>query len=88
MRPGRARTIVIAALASLAFVVAPTTVHAKDGLELYGDIAQIAIPVLAGGTSLVKEDYDGTLQFAVGTTVTIGAGEQRVTELKLEKRGS
>ncbi len=53
-------------------LLAPGLARAKSGLELYGDIAQFAIPGLAGVTSLVKKDYDGTVQLIVGTGVTLG----------------
>ena len=43
----------------------------KSGLELYGDIAQIAIPGFAGVASLYRKDYDGALQLAVGTSATL-----------------
>jgi hypothetical protein len=33
-------------------LLAPGTAHAKSGLELYGDIAQLAIPGLAGVSCL------------------------------------
>ena len=57
---------------ALAVLFEPLPASAKSGLELYGDIVQIAIPAFAGATSLYRQDYDGTLQLAVGTTVTIG----------------
>ena len=53
------------------FLRAPEA-SAKGGLELYGDIAQVALPVFAGGVSLVKEDYAGTAQLMVGTGITLG----------------
>lgn len=46
--------------------------QAKSGLELYGDIFQVAIPGLAGVASLATKDYDGTLQLVVGTGLTLG----------------
>ena len=59
--------LVLATLASSSIVRA-----GNDGLELYGDIGQIAIPVLAGGVSLYKEDYEGVVMLATGTGVTMG----------------
>ncbi len=53
-------------------VVAPDTSQAKGALELYGDVAQVAIPTFAGITSIVKRDKDGVIQLAVGTTLTLG----------------
>lgn len=66
----RAARVLFAALVLAIFVPPPAS--AKGGLELYGDIAQIAIPGLAGVASLAKRDYDGTLQLLVGTGLTIG----------------
>jgi len=66
---GRRRAALLVVLACL---IGPAPASAKSGLELYGDIAQVAIPGLAGVASLVKKDYDGTLQLVVGTGLTLG----------------
>lgn len=46
----------------------------KSAFETYGDVTQIALPVAAGLTSLVKGDYQGlkqfTYSFAVAMAVT------------------
>ena len=55
-----------------ALVAAPSASQAKGALEIYGDVAQLAIPAFAGLTSVVKRDKDGVIQFAVGTTLTLG----------------
>lgn len=67
-RGGRLLALVVLLGGSLV----PLPASAKGGLELYGDIAQIAIPGLAGVASLAKKDYDGTLQLVVGTGLTLG----------------
>lgn len=38
-------------------------VQAKSTFETYGDIGQLAIPLIAAGISLGQEDYDGLKQF-------------------------
>lgn len=50
----------------------PGAARANDALELYGDIAQIAIPTFAGAVSIAKKDGAGVAQLLVGTGVTIG----------------
>jgi len=75
----RNRSVRFAALlGAFLLLFSPAESQAKGGLELYGDIAQVAIPVFAGGTSLWKRDKDGFIQLAVGTGVTLGT----VTALK------
>lgn len=66
---GRGRPALLVVLVCL---LGSTPASAKSGLELYGDIAQVAIPGLAGVASLAKKDYDGTLQLVVGTGLTLG----------------
>ena len=58
----------LAAIALLLLGVA----SAKGALEIYGDVAQFAIPGLAGMTSIAKRDKAGAAQFVVGTVLTLG----------------
>ena len=44
----------------------------SDGLETFGDIAQIAIPAIALVASVAKGDYLGAAQLGVTTGVTLG----------------
>lgn len=69
------RLVLVAALALVSATAPPAAapVRAADALEVYGDVAQIAIPLFAGATSLVKRDGSGVAQLAVGTGVTLGA---------------
>lgn len=56
----------------------PSLSQAKGALEIYGDVAEFAIPGFAGIASIVKRDKDGVIQLAVGTGLTLGT----VTGLK------
>lgn len=44
-----------------------------DGFETYGDVAQIAIPVIAAGVSGAKGDTDGLVQAGASYLTTMGA---------------
>lgn len=51
---------------------------AKSAFETYGDIGQFAIPAIAAGISLYKEDYEGLKEFGY----SLGATEATVLILK------
>ena len=70
-RRGAARRATAFLVVCVAFA-APRAVAAKDALELYGDVAQVAIPALAAGVSIAKCDGEGVAMLAVGTGVTLG----------------
>lgn len=53
-----------------ATLLAPS-LHAKDALTTYGDIAQIGIPLTAGAISLYKGDKEGFIQLAEGALYTV-----------------
>ena len=61
-----------ACVAALLVLFSSLSAAAKDGLELYGDIGQIAIPALAAVVSFAKEDSEGVVQLAAGTGLTLG----------------
>ncbi len=44
--------------------------HSKSSYTRYGDIGQIAIPVIAGGISVYKKDWRGVSQFLQSTAAT------------------
>ncbi len=48
-----------------------TQTHADTAYTKYGDIGQIAIPVLAGGITLFKKDWDGAKQFSIDVAATL-----------------
>ena len=60
---------------SLSMTAAPAV--ASDGVKTAGEVLRIALPVVAGGYSLYREDYDGVLQlgvselFAEGTSLVL-----------------
>ncbi len=43
-----------------------------DGIQTAGEVLRIALPVVAGGYSLYREDYDGALQLVVSEVVAEG----------------
>jgi membrane-associated phospholipid phosphatase len=43
-----------------------------ESLTSYGDIGQVAIPVVAGAITLIREDTEGLLQLGLTSAVTIG----------------
>ncbi len=80
------------AMASLSLALASFSppARAKDALELYGDIAQIAIPTFAGGVSFAKKDKEGVAQLLVGTGITMGGvqGLKYATDLERPDGGA
>ena len=57
--------------AALSIASAPAV--ASDGVKTAGEVLRIALPVVAGGFSLYKEDYDGVLQLGVSEIFAEGA---------------
>ncbi len=43
-----------------------------DGIQTAGEVLRIALPVVAGGYSLYREDYDGALQLVVSEVISEG----------------
>ena len=66
------RTRLVAALLFAALILSGGEAAAGDALETYADIAQYAIPSVAGAISLAKRDGAGFVQLGVGTGVTFG----------------
>jgi len=56
----------------LVMLLIPRPSAGSDGLETYGDVAQIAIPGFAAVVSLAKKDTPGLIQLGVGTGLSIG----------------
>jgi len=54
-------------------IVCPLQAHAADGIELAGDILEIALPVGAGGTTVGLRDWQGSLQLAESEGITLAA---------------
>lgn len=71
MRASIRRSLPVLALA--AAYLPSTGVRAGDSFETYGDIAQIAIPVIAAGVSAAKRDTDGLVQAGASYLTTMGA---------------
>lgn len=59
--PHRPR-LLMSAIAFLAFCGAPQYAMAKDGIETAGDVMRVAMPVLAGGYSLIRGDKEGAVE--------------------------
>ena len=64
----------LAALAMTAGLAVPQA-QARDGLTVYGDIFQIAIPVIAAATSVAKSDTDGLVQLGATSLAAMGTTE-------------
>lgn len=60
-----------AILACAAFAVAALPAEAASNSETAGIAVAVALPVVAGGLTLYKGDYDGTVQLAVSTALTV-----------------
>ena len=82
--------ITVCACLAIGLLAMSSTAQAKGALELYGDIAQIAIPTFAGGVSIVKKDKEGVAQLLVGTGLTIGTvqGLKCATDLERPDGGA
>jgi len=48
-----------------------TPAHAGDDIELAGDIIAILLPIVAGATSLYKDDHKGAIEFSESFLVTL-----------------
>jgi membrane-associated phospholipid phosphatase len=53
--------------------LASNPVQANDGVKTTGEVLRIALPVVAAGFSLYKEDYDGVLQLGVSEIFAEGS---------------
>ncbi len=60
------------ALAGAAFVLAGTGAAEAGGMEQAGTAVAIALPVMAGGLALSKDDWTGVAQLTLDTVATVG----------------
>src|SRR6476660_1108318 len=63
-----------ASVVSIAFVLATIapTVMASDAIASAGDILQFALPITAGGLTLIYRDGQGAIQFGESVALTLG----------------
>jgi membrane-associated phospholipid phosphatase len=69
-RPLCRLTTALAAL--LACVAICTSVNAGDNIQLAGDVLQLVLPATAGGLTLGYRDWQGSLQLAESSALTLG----------------
>ncbi len=60
------------ALAAFALLIAGDSLAMADGLENAGTAMAVALPVVAGGIAVYKDDWIGVAQLGVGTVATVG----------------
>ena len=60
------------ALAGAAFVLAGATTAEAGGMEQAGTAVAIALPLMAGGFALSKNDWTGVAQLTLDTVATVG----------------
>ena len=51
---------------------ATTSSHHQDNIETAGQVIAIALPIVAGGISVYKDDWQGVGQLVMATGVTVG----------------
>jgi membrane-associated phospholipid phosphatase len=59
-------------IALLLWLTAATTVSASDAIATAGDVLQIVLPATAGGLTLCYRDWQGSLQLAESSALTLG----------------
>lgn len=82
------RPLPLVALAVLAALGAPAPARAGGSAEQIGDILQIALPVAAGGSTLLLWDREGFEQFAgsyASSMLMVGIGKPLTSSLRSEE---
>jgi membrane-associated phospholipid phosphatase len=69
--PG-ARQLVVLLVALLLWLTAAITVSASDAIASAGDVLQLVLPATAGALTLGYRDWQGSLQLAESSALTLG----------------
>jgi membrane-associated phospholipid phosphatase len=67
-----AQMLPAANLPTLSIDATPAKHHHSDGVETAGQVVAIALPVIAGGISVYKDDWNGVGQLALVTAASVG----------------